>query len=711
MDEGIHPDMDRVIKTVCSACDCGCGVIVHVKDGYVVKITGDRSHPVNSGRLCLRGMAGIELLYHPDRLNFPLKRTGERGDEAWERISWDEALSIIAGCLSEYIEEAGPASICAATGSGFYENIGIIGQFAYHLGTPNVLAGGYYARKPAALAALATIGHADAVLASPVSQDEVSSSRCVLLWGDSLKREVPHLLTTKILEMREKGGFLVVIDPMPTSTAQNADIWLQIRPGTDDALALGMLHIVINEGLYDRAFVSGWTLGFEALKRHVKVYTPDYVAGICGIPREDLVRAATIFATSRPSCICQRVPLSQSANPVQTSRAILLLDILCGNLDVPGGNLLPKKGMIISEEALFNEISRLPLPVLEQRIGAEELPLLSGPDAPCGIVNPNLWAEAVVAGKAPIRALITCSSSYIPGTPSSRLFRKALGMIDFSVAMDLFPGPPTEFADIVLPAACWLEKDGIRGHYGYPYVVPVQHRAVDPLHERWDETRFLIELARRLELPIPWSTTGEYIDYRLRPAGVAFSELDGVNYISMAKEYYRPEKGTFRFGTPSEKVELTSGLLARYGYDPLPVHVPPPATSPEFPVVLIWGRKEIEYVCTAGNQIRMYRGRLPDPRIEMGPETAAEYGIAERDWVSVETDWFGRRTRFVCKARVVKGFLKNVVAADHGWWHGGGPEEKDPDAARVVSMSGKEAVDPVYGPLHFRSIPCRIYPI
>ena len=258
-----HSPGERIVKTVCSTCYCGCGIFAHVKDGTVVKIEGDSDHPNNRGELCPKGLSGIELLYHPDRLNYPLKRAGKRGEGKWQRISWAEALETISEKLKEIKDRYGPESICIATGACLYANMGIIGYFAYLLGTPNVSGSGNICFLPAAIAAQGTIGHTIALFANESISDDALEAKCLLLWGANPRYSYPYPIGEGIFKSKKRGTKLIVVDPRPTDYAKIADLWLQIKPATDDALALGMINVLINEELYDKKFVNEWTYGFD----------------------------------------------------------------------------------------------------------------------------------------------------------------------------------------------------------------------------------------------------------------------------------------------------------------------------------------------------------------------------------------------------------------------------------------------------------------
>jgi len=701
----------EIIKTVCSTCYCACGVLAYKEAGKIVKIKGDPEHPNNRGALCPKGLSGIELLYHPDRLNYPLKRLGKRGEGKWQRISWDEALDIISSKLTEAQKQHGAESISIASGAGLYSNMGIIGYFCYLLGTPNWLTAGYICFLPTSLATRATIGYSTPITATEIVFDEVLNSNCILLWAANPKFAAPYPVGEGIFDLKKKGVKLIVVDPTPTKYAKIADLWLQIRPATDDALALGMINVIINEELYDKDFVNEWCYGFNELRNHVKEYTPEVVSKITMVPDRDIVAAARMFAQTKPSCICQRVSLDHSYNAVQTSRATIILTSICGNLDIKGGNLLPRPMPVKSEFQLANQMANLPQEILERRLGAKEFPLASGPNAVSGFAQPFLWAEAVLTGKPyKVSALISSANNCLLQMQNTKKVKQALLNLDFSVTIDHFMTPTAELSDIVLPAACWLEREGIRGHPGYPYVISLQHKAIEPLFERWDDVKFFIELAKRMHLGIPWQNVEEFNDDRVKPAGINFKELEYQNFLTTPKEYERHKKGKFRFETPSGKVELYSNLLKEYGYSPLPLYKAPPEVTSEFPLILIGGQKSVEYVHSAGRQISSLRRTRPNPIITMSQKTAIEVGVSDGDWVWLETVYFGNNERVKFKVGLVEGMLNGVVQVEHGWWF---PERQDPEhgcfESNINVVIPGDVVDPIFGSTNIRSIPCRIY--
>jgi anaerobic selenocysteine-containing dehydrogenase len=701
----------KVVRTVCSTCYCGCGVYAHVKDGRVIKLEGDSEHPNSRGELCPKGLSGMELLYHPDRLNFPLKRVGRRGEGKWQKISWDEALGTIADRLKAIKGQYGPEALCIATGAGLYANMGIIGYFAHLFGTPNISGSGNICFLPAAIAAQGTIGHTIALFANEMISDDALETKCLLLWGANPRYSYPYPIGEGIFKAKKAGMKLIVVDPRPTDYAQIADLWLQIKPATDDALALGMIHVLIHEELYDREFVEEWTYGFEEVKRHVQPYTPEKVARMTWVPEEKIITAARMFAGTRPSCICQRVAIDQNLNAVQTSRAILILRSLLGeDFDVKGGNLLPGEKNIVGEFPHWKMAAKLPREVTAKRIGAEDIPLSSGADAEFTFVHPSLLAKAIATGRPyKIRALITSAHNQMLSDTDTTMIEEGLKNLDFSVIMEQFMTPTAELYDMVLPATSWLENDGLRGHPGYPYVTPISHKAVEPLYDRWSDLKFFIELAGRMNLGIPWASPEEYLDFRLKDAGLRFKDLEGVTFLTKPKEYRRYLNGTFEFNTKSKKVELYSTWLKRYGFDPLPFPKSPPDTTPEFPYILIGGSKKLAYIHSSGRQIASLRKLAPDPIIQMNPQTAKDLGIKRGDRVWVQSIYFGDRTRARFKAELVENFLPQVVSIDAAWWF---PERKEPDhgcyESNINLVIPGDIYDPIFGSTNLKSIPCRL---
>ncbi|MFH1003540.1 MAG: molybdopterin-dependent oxidoreductase, partial [Chloroflexota bacterium] len=326
----------KVIKSVCQMCGpgyAGCGIDVHVSDGKVIKIEGTKGHPVNDGKLCAKGLAAIQMEYDPGRLQYPLKRAGARGEGKWQRVSWDEAMATIVTRLKAIIAADGARAITwfKGQGSAWESNWSYAQRFMNALGSPNSVTQGHNCEIPRAIACRYTYGS--------IAWPDYENTRCVVLWGyNPLNTSLPNN-GARVMRAKQRGAKLIVIDPRFTRTAAKADIFVQLRPGSDGALALGMLNVIIEENRYDKEFVDKWTGGFDKLSELVKQYPPEKVAEITWVPAEMIREIARIYATTKPAVLQDGNGLDQQPTVIQTLRALCILRVITGNLDVPGGNV------------------------------------------------------------------------------------------------------------------------------------------------------------------------------------------------------------------------------------------------------------------------------------------------------------------------------------------------------------------------------------
>ena len=346
-----HEIENRVVRTVCQECRTGCAMDVHVEGGRAVRVEAARDTRGASERFCARASASLERLYSPNRLLYQQKRIEEKGGGKWARISWDEALDQIAEKFTAAKETYGAESVVLAKGM-YGRKADYVSRLGNVFGTPNVTSIDNTCYIPSASARLITYGFDGA-------PDLAGGPKCLLCWGNSAD---PPL---------REGSTLIVVNVLETAAAKRADIWLRPRPGTDLALALGMLNVIVNEGLYDRDFVDTWTMGFDRLKSHVQQYPAEAVAGITWVPAEKIVEAARLFASSRPACLWNGNAIEDTYNSTQCARAFAIIQSICGNLDIPGGTS-HIEGTILYE-GTDRDILRHKLP-LEQnlkKLGAE----------------------------------------------------------------------------------------------------------------------------------------------------------------------------------------------------------------------------------------------------------------------------------------------------------------------------------------------------
>ncbi|MFC1867113.1 molybdopterin-dependent oxidoreductase [Thermodesulfobacteriota bacterium] len=710
--------MGKIIRSVCQACHCECGVMVHIEDGKVTKIKGDPGHPMSRGFTCVKGRAEPQRLYHPERLKYPLRRAGERGDGKWERISWDTALNEIARKLTEVKEKHGTESIASIHGTGPRASL-CSSLLPYALGSPNRISVDLHiCWAPSMVAEISTVG-------SSIMMDEgpdYLNSNCIVVWGGNpLEAHPPR--GVEILEAkRKRRAKLIVIDPRETRLASKADMWLPVRPGTDVALALAMMNVIISEGLYDEGFVGKWCDGFDELCKWVKEYPPEKMAEITWIPADKIREVARTYATTKPAVLHHRVAIEHNVNSTQTDRALIMLIAITGNIDVKGGNLLPThiKGYIpMAALAGGGKWLRPDREVEEKRIGGKEYPLISGPDAVVAFVTSFLAFESVLSGKPyQLKALYCAGANPVINVQKSKWVWETMKELDLTVVVDFFMTPSAQLADYVLPATTWLERDECCD-LQYMNYISTRQKAVEPLYECWDDLKIEIELVKRIPWAnrkmIPWEDVYECYEWMVRDTGLSFKELQKQGYIVAPIEYKKYEKEGFK--TPSGKVELYSTIFKHHGYNPLPgFREPPesPVSTPEmmkeYPLILITGSRNMAFFHSEGRQISQLRKLTPDPEVEIHPDTAREINIEDGDWVWIETPQvIGERVRF--RARTTKHIHPRVVHAAHGWWF---PEKPAPEYGCFESninviLSADPPREEICGSVPTRGTLCRIY--
>ncbi|MFH1122380.1 MAG: molybdopterin-dependent oxidoreductase, partial [Pseudomonadota bacterium] len=630
--EGLPKDT-QVIKTDCALCVNCCGINAYVSQGKLIKVEGMKEHPVNRGGLCPKGEKLVEYLYAEDRLKYPMKK--ENG--SWKRITWDEALDTIAAKLKDIKKDYGARAMaiyCGSVGVEHVEAAFFAQRFRGAYGTPNMLSVESGCFRQRILTRQMTFGR--------YITEDVESANCVVLWGHN-PDDSRWIVADWVRERLEKGAKLIVVDPKRIPLAKEG-LHLQLRPGTDCALALGMMNVIISEGLHDQAFVDEWTVGFDKLKEHVKAYPPEKVEEITWVPAADIKTAARIFATNKGASIVQGTcTLDRQINDVQNSRALALLQTITGNIENPGGwvasRIIPLTDLRVPVEDV------LPL-------GEEEYPLhnvLWGRRAAYG--HAMLFPKAALTGKPyPVKALLVTAGNPALTMPDSKTYRKALEKLDLVVTIDLFMTETAELSDIVLPACSFLEQTGIGGYpvglmHGISYIMQ-RKKVIEPIGESKPDWLIWSELGRRMGYGeyFPWKTDEEMVDHLLVPSKLSLKKLaehpEGILYAPKSYDLYK-SRG---FKTPSQKIEITSGTLAEAGFDPLPTYREPsrsPVSTPElakeYPLIMITGARIKEYIHTQLRNIPEIRQLAPEPVAELHPAAASKYGIADGKEMIVET--------------------------------------------------------------------------
>ncbi|MBK9114326.1 MAG: molybdopterin-dependent oxidoreductase [Betaproteobacteria bacterium] len=698
----------RVLKSVCRSCHGGCGTLLHVTDGRLTKVEGDRASPLNRGRLCPIGTSTLDLVYHPDRLQYPMRRTGARGEGKWQRISWDEALDEIAERLAAIKRDYGAEAIAMGTGTGRH-HIRWVSRFGHALGTPNWCEPGFaQCFHPRINTTILTFGDL------PVNDFTGGTPpQCIVYWGHNPVNSGPDGETRfNALESLASHPKVIVVDPRRTRLAKEADLWLQLRPGTDDALALAMLHTIIEEQLYDAEFVERWTHGFDALAERVRPRSPEWAEPITWVPAEQIRAAARLYARTKPSMMEWGCAIEHTPNCIQTVRAISMLPALTGNIDVPGGWVFGMHGL----GRFPSLIENLSPEMNAKRLGADRFKMLGGEGADLPAAHIPTLLRAMREGVPyPVKAFLVFGNNTLTTFGNAKQAHEALLKLDLLVVADLFLTPTAELADIVLPAASWPELDQLAGLPTVAAnVVLAQQKAVRIGECKSDEEIF-VALARKMKLPVGTESVDEVLASQLaNGCGLSLAQIRERGFHTVPFRYGKYKEGGFK--TPTGRIELYATRLEAMGYDPLPYYEEPPESplatpdvARDFPLVLTTGARIPFFFNSEHRQLKSLRKAHPDPIVEIHPDTAGPLGIGKGDWVWIET----RRGRIRQKARITDEIDPRVIHVEHGWWF---PEEAGPDHgvwksnANVLTDNGPP-YDPAMGTYQLRALLCRIEPV
>ncbi len=670
----------------------GCGVLLYAKEGKLVKVEGDPDCPFNQGRACARTLNLRRMINHPQRLKYPLKRVGKKGENKWERISWDEALDTVAREFNRLKKEYGPESVFFIQGTGRDVMVGI-SRLAFSFGSPNsggfAPANGQSCYLPRILASKISSGEILNVAdMSQLFMERYESPQwkrpgCIMVWGNNPTSAscIDVFYGHWVTDCMKRGSELIVIDPRCTWLASKAKHWLQIRPGTDSALALGFMNVIINEGLYDEAFVQKWTHGFDELKKRVQEYPPERVAEITWIPKEKIIEAARMYATAKPSSIQWGVAFDHNIECLDPIRGALNLMAITGNVDVPGGNVLVNN---LVEWMGWGAKEYMTKELQKKRLRDEKNPLWEQ----ILVFQPDKWLESMSTGEpymskgAWIQGTNTIVGSFAGPKKAYEAFKK----LEFVAVVDLFMTPTAAaFADIVLPAAMFPEKDSFKS-WGWDRLQAI-NKAVEPVGECKSDLDINLELGKRLNPDAwPWDSVEEIYDEFLKPVDLTFDKLreDGALYQKV--EYRKYEKGLLRpdgepgFNTPTGKFELYSTIFEQVGHDPLPGYEEPPESPVSTPELM----EEYPLVLTTGARTPMrfhsehrhfgtgLRESAPDPIVEIHPNTAKDLGILDGDWVIIES----RHGKCRQKAKLTPIIHPKMINAEHSWWFPEKPMEE-----------------------------------
>lgn len=631
-----------VRKSICTICDPGsqCGLDLYVKDGKIIKVEGSKENPHSQGTLCAKGAATRQYVYHPERIQTPLKRVGPRGSGRFRPISWGEALDTIAERLNTVKTSDGPESVVFYSGNTFYY-APFYKRLSRLFGSPNYITKTSVCHMSMIMSQLLTTG-------LPADPD-IPHTRCLMAWGTNPFHSATFV-ARHLLDAKDRGLKIITVDPRYSPMAAHADIHLQLRPGTDGALALALAHVMIDEGLYDRPFIHENAYGFDEYRAYVEEFTPTHGETLTGVPADKIRAAARLFATTKPASLLPgSSPATHHTNGLQNHRAISLLVALTGNYDIRGGNFAQPPSFLYVPGGFMTREERFqaprPLSDMPPRVGDDRFPLWSQlTEDAHAVALPN----QIQTGKPyPIKAMLAFGINYRM-MPDPNFLADALMQLDFIAINDIFlTDSCKKFADIVIPACTSVERSELRC---YPEHYAVYTRpAIKPLFESRSNVDIILDLANRLGIDDPLFTAGyeACLDWMLEPSGLRIDELKKYpagmpvsDPISFPEKKYRAHG----FMTPSKKIEFTSQLLDKHGYDPLPVYQPPkysPEATPEmartYPFILNTGSRLPALLGSQTYRMSWTRNIRPEPSADLNPEDGRRLKIKQHDEITITT--------------------------------------------------------------------------
>ncbi len=610
-------EFDREVYSLCEQCVWRCGLVAKVKDGKIYKLEGNPYHPHSNGMLCPRGQAGVATVYDPNRLLYPMIRTGKRGEGKWARISWDEALDYVAQRMLEIKDKYGPQAMIFSTTHNLLQPVFENLLKAY--GSPNYGTQRSLCFNAMIVANLLTFGVQE-------PGRDYSAAQYIILTGRNLMEAISNSETQELVAAIARGAKLVVLDPRFTKTAAKAHEWLPIKPGTDLAFYLAMIHEIIYKDLYDKEFVAQYTVGFGEVKEAVREYTPEWAATKTGIPAATIRRIAHEFALAAPHAFAHpNWRTSNFINSFQTERAIAILNALVGNWAQPGGLQPPEAGgeLPVPPHPPYPRVTALRLDGVPWKYPLVPLKL--------GVFQEI--RDNILRGKPyQAKGWFIYRQNPVDSLPERKKTLEAFSKLEFIVTIDISMNDTAWFSDVVLPEAAYLERyDPLIAVGGKVFI---RQPVVDPPGEAKPGLWIFKQLGERLGLGdyFQYEDEEDFIRQQLKPYGVTLEELKERGYFELPEEE-KPEP--FQFNTPSGKIELASETLRGAGFPAVPTWDPPPE-PPEGQFYLLTG-KVAQHTQFATQNNKLLHERVPDNPLWIHPEAAAKRGIKDGDMVWVES--------------------------------------------------------------------------
>ena len=679
----------KVVKTSCSTCGSCCEVDTYVEDGKLVSVEGARNTPMQSGGMCAKGAAAKQYVYNKDRILYPMKRVGKKGEGKFERISWEEAYEMIAENLLRIRKESGPESVVFYAGYPKWYRPALL-RLANAFGSPNYCTESSTCFQAAALAWRSLYGNG-------ICGPDMKNAKTLLVWSSNLYHSNTPMSGT-YQGLKKRGAKIIVVDPRHSVTAHDADIHLQLIPGTDGALALSMAQVIIEEGLYDKEFVENYVYGFEEYREYVQNFVPEEAEKITGVPAAQIRLAARTYAGNNPASVMfSASPIVHHINGVQNYRAVFSLIAITGNYDVEGGNRTQP-----GPSSLANEFGRVRRFDGIEAIGQKEFPVWF--DLSCDEAQCTKLADYILEEKPyPIKAVFAMGLNHRMW-PQPEHLQRALEKLDFYVNVELFMSESSNAADLVLPACTSYEREEV--HVGKGGRFYLSNRAIEPVGEAKNDIEIIIDLLKKMGLKDEALENGyeAYMQHILEPSGLTLEELKNHPQGMQGKNLFPPVVKTYESAplhTPSGKVELKSLVLERYreshGYEGLPVYHDYRAETKidrnQYPLILSTGNRKPQFFHARVYRMAWLSNIEKATLVEIHPEDGEKYHIKD-----------GATVKVVSPSGEMVGIAAYTIAGKPGVvniYHG----NPKGDANELI---GKDYLDPISGFPGYRSYFCRI---